>query len=260
MTSIYRDRTRIDLAHCRIELLWIKAAPLRSAAGPASAPGSALGGPPGARRATHRRDPQTKVAQRATTGCSDEPSSPGSRLSRSRPPRQWRPYPTVARAVLDHQVPAITLRDPGATAHPGLPPRTPRLWARPPLVLTTLLPARHAPSLLMKPARGHPAPRLQAGHLAHDDALGTTGEMCKGTPPFPPPPQLWIASGWRQARPCPQGNRSRSKCLVNVHAKTGLTLSSGSLVWRRSGNGGGLAGPTGQATNRPVMPEQPDLF
>jgi hypothetical protein len=112
----------------------------------------------------------------------------------------------------------------------------------------------------MKPARGHPAPRLQAGHLAHDDALGTTGEMCKGTPPFPPPRQLWIASGWRQARPCPQGNRSRSKCLVNVHAKTGLTLSSGSRVWRRSGNGGGLAGPTGQATNRPVMPEQPDLF
>ena len=218
-----------------------------------------MGGPPGARRATHRRDPQTKVAQRATTGCSDEPSSPGSRLSRSRPPRQWRPYPTVARAVLDHQVPAITLRDPGATAHPGLPPRTPRLWARPPLVLTTLLPARHAPSLLMKPARGHPAPRLQAGHLAHDDAPDTTGEMCKGTP-HSRRPAMMVASGWRQARPCPQGNRSRSKCLVNVHAKTGLTLSSGSRVWRRSGNGGGLAGPTGQATNRPVMPEQQGVF
>ena len=37
---------------CRIQPYLIKAAP-RGAAGPASAPGSALGGPPGARRATH---------------------------------------------------------------------------------------------------------------------------------------------------------------------------------------------------------------
>ncbi len=40
-------------ARCRIEPYLIKAAPLRGTAGPASAPGSALGGPPGARRATH---------------------------------------------------------------------------------------------------------------------------------------------------------------------------------------------------------------
>jgi len=111
----------------------------------------------------------------------------------------------------------------------------------------------------MKPARGHPAPRLQAGHLAHDDAPDTTGEMCKGTP-HSRRPAMMVASGWRQARPCPQGQPQPVKCLVNVHAKTGLTPSSGSRVWRRSGNGGGLAGPTGQATNRPVMPEQPDLF
>ena len=37
---------------CRIEPYLIKAPPLRGTAGPASAPGSALGGPPGARRAT----------------------------------------------------------------------------------------------------------------------------------------------------------------------------------------------------------------
>jgi hypothetical protein len=40
-------------------------------------------------------------------------------------PRQWQPYRAVARAVLDRQVPAITLRDPSATAHPGLPPPDP---------------------------------------------------------------------------------------------------------------------------------------
>ena len=39
------------VTRCRIMLYWIKAAPY-GAAGPASAPGSALGGPPGARRAT----------------------------------------------------------------------------------------------------------------------------------------------------------------------------------------------------------------
>ena len=189
--SSERDRTppaeryvRCVAELCRSQ---IKAAPLRGAAARRQRRRSALGGPRGARRATHRRDPQTKVAQRATTGCSDEPSSPGSRLSRSRPPRQWRPYRTVARAVLDRQVPAITLRDPGDTAHPGLPPRTPASMgsAAPRFDHPAACAARSIAS--MKPARGHPAPRLQAGHLAHDDALDTTGEMCKGIPPFPPP-------------------------------------------------------------------------
>jgi hypothetical protein len=175
--------------HCAAELclIWIKAAPLRSAVGPASAPGSALGGPLGARRATHRRDPQTKVAQRATTECSDEPSSPGSRLSRSR--HRVNGSPTG----LSH-APCSTARSrrslSGIRALPrtrGCRPRTPRPWARPPLVFyhPAACAERAIPS--MKPAWGHPPPPLQAGHLAHDDALDTTGEMCNGTPPFPPP-------------------------------------------------------------------------
>ena len=60
---------------------------------------------------------------------------------------QWRPYRAAARAVLGRQVPAITLRDPSATAHPGCRPG-PRVYGLGrPSFLTTLLPARHAPSL-----------------------------------------------------------------------------------------------------------------
>jgi hypothetical protein len=80
-------------------------------------------------------------------GAATSPSSPGSRLSRSRPPRQWRPYRAVARAVLDRQVPAITLRDPALPRTRGCRPG-PRVYGLGrSSFLTTLLPARHAPSL-----------------------------------------------------------------------------------------------------------------
>ena len=43
-----------DSLHCRIELYWIKAAPLRSAAARLPRRAPALRGPPGARRASTR--------------------------------------------------------------------------------------------------------------------------------------------------------------------------------------------------------------
>jgi hypothetical protein len=174
--------------------------------------------------------------------------------------RQWQPYRAVARAVLDRQVPAITLRDPSATAHPGLPPPDPASMgsAAPRFLPPCCLRGTCHPfdetrvGTPPTPASGWPpGPRRRARH--------DRGNVQRDSP-IPAARQLWIASGWRQARPCPQSNRGWSKCLVNVHAKTGLTPSSSSRVWRLSGNGGGPAGPTGQATDRPVMPEQPDLI
>jgi hypothetical protein len=175
--------------HCAAELclIWIKAAPLRSTAGPASAPGSALGDPLGARRATHRRDPQTKVAQRATTGCSDEPVFPGLPVVQVAATASMAALPGCHTRRARPPGPGDHSEGSGATAHPGLPPRTPRLWARPLLVFDHPAACAARAIASMKPARGYPAPRLQADHLAHDDALDTTGEMCKGTPPFPPP-------------------------------------------------------------------------
>ncbi len=79
--------------HCRIRpWLCIKAAPLRAAAGPASAPGSALGGPPGARRATAARGTQIDVAQTSGKPVQREsvPLAPG--YPARRPPRQRRRY------------------------------------------------------------------------------------------------------------------------------------------------------------------------
>ncbi len=46
------DRCRVPAVNCRIEPFLYQGGAARGAAGPASAPGSALGGPPGARRAT----------------------------------------------------------------------------------------------------------------------------------------------------------------------------------------------------------------
>jgi hypothetical protein len=170
--------------HCAAELclIWIKAAPLRSAVGPASAPGSALGGPLGARRATHRRDPQTKVAQRATTECSDEPSSPGSRLSRSR--HRVNGSPTG----LSH-APCSTARSrrslSGIRALPrtrGCRPRTPRPWARPPLVFDhpAACAERAIPS--MKPAWGHPHPRFRLATWPTTTRSTRPGKCATGLP------------------------------------------------------------------------------
>jgi hypothetical protein len=66
--------------HCRIRPYWIKAAPQRGAAGPASAPGSALAGPPGARRAAAAGRRRSGWRIRHTDRCGARPSSSRQRV------------------------------------------------------------------------------------------------------------------------------------------------------------------------------------
>jgi hypothetical protein len=69
-----------------------------------------------------------------------------------------------------------------------------------------------------------------------EEVMGRDRGKVQGLP-HPAAWPLWFASAGCQARLWPQGNRSREKCLMNVHAKTSLTPVSGSRVSRRSGMG-----------------------
>lgn len=81
-------RVLVLAVRCRVELFLDQG----GAAGPASVPGSASEGPPGARRAALRRARRSRWLQRTLAKCGVS-RLPRSRLSSSRLPRagQWRP-------------------------------------------------------------------------------------------------------------------------------------------------------------------------
>lgn len=134
-----------------------------------------------------------------------------------------------------------------ATAHQGLPLRAALCGLGRPLVFDHPAASAARATTSMKPTRGHPAPRLQAGHLAHVDALDTTGECARGLPHSRRPAimdRLRMAS----SPSVPAGQPQPVK--VPGHAKTGLTPSSGSRVCGDQGMG--RSGRTHRPGHRPA--------
>ena len=109
---------------CRIEPYLDQAAPLRGAAGPASAPRSALGGPRGARRAASREAPLDQHSSSATqTGCvllaALSPAGSGSQQPDARAVHQARGGITGRAGRRPGRLPPIQAGPTGAVPLPG---------------------------------------------------------------------------------------------------------------------------------------------